>query len=200
MSAMSICAESIIIPAIPNIIQSYNLELNDSAWIIGVFIISGAIMTPVSSQISVIFGKINTLTILMILCSIGNIVGIVGQDYNSLIISRALQGVGLSIIPIGLAIMADLFPKDKIAIGQGLLRTITAFGGVVGLIVGGYLIHYFGWKSTFFVITPIPIIFIILIWIFIPQDSSKKEKIEIINRLRPKRLVLYQVQTVLYYF
>ena len=135
-----------------------------------------------------------------ILFSIGNIVGIFGQDYNSLIISRALQGVGLSIIPIGLAIMADLFPKDKIAIGQGLLRTITAFGGVVGLIVGGYLIHYFGWKSTFFVITPIPIIFIILIWIFIPQDSSKKEKIEIINRLRPKRLVLYQVQTVLYYF
>ena len=54
-----------------------------------------------------------------ILFSIGNIVGIFGQDYNSLIFSRALQGVGLSIIPIGLAIMADLFSKDKIAIGQG---------------------------------------------------------------------------------
>ena len=74
ISAMSICAESIIIPAIPNIIQSYNLELNDSAWIIGAFIISGAIMTPVSSQLSDIFGKKNTLTVLIILFSIGNII------------------------------------------------------------------------------------------------------------------------------
>jgi MFS family permease len=56
----------------------------------------------------------------------GAITGGFGRDFYSLIASRILQGVGLSIVPVGLSIMSDLFPREKIAIGQGVFSTITA--------------------------------------------------------------------------
>ena len=57
ISGMGVYAETMIMPAIPDIIKSYHLEYDDSSWIIGSFIISGAIMTPVSGQLSDVYGK-----------------------------------------------------------------------------------------------------------------------------------------------
>jgi MFS family permease len=172
ISGMGVYAETMIMPAIPDIIKSYHLEYDDSSWIIGSFIISGAIMTPVSGQLSDIYGKKNILIIMVIIYAIGAIAGGFGRDFYSLIASRVLQGVGLSIVPVGLSIMSDLFPKEKIAIGQGVFSTITASGGVAGLILGGYVIQSLGWKSIFFLVAPITAIIIVLIWIIIPSNKN----------------------------
>ena len=109
---------------------------------------------------------------MVIIYALGAITGGFGRDFYSLIASRVLQGMGLSIVPVGLSIMSDLFPKEKIAIGQGVFSTITASGGVAGLILGGYVIQSLGWKSIFFLVAPITAIIIVLIWISIPSNKN----------------------------
>jgi MFS family permease len=64
-----------IMQAIPDTIKSYRLEYDDSSWIIGSFIISGAIMTPVSGQLSDVCGKKNILITIVIIYVIGAITG-----------------------------------------------------------------------------------------------------------------------------
>jgi len=200
ISGMGVYAETMIMPAIPDIIKSYHLEYDDSSWIIGSFIISGAIMTPVSGQLSDVYGKKNILIIMVIVYAIGAITGGFGRDFYSLIASRILQGVGLSIVPVGLSIMSDLFPKEKIAIGQGVFSTITASGGVAGLILGGYVIHGLGWKSIFFLVAPVTATIIVLIWLIIPNNKNQgltnrhkirhkalKEKLGLLHS-KPKKL------------
>lgn len=73
----------------------------------------------------------------------------------------------MSIFPIVFTIIQSQFPKDKISIGQGTLASMFAFGGLLGLIVGGNITHVFGWKMTFISIFPFSVIVTIIIKYFV---------------------------------
>jgi MFS family permease len=66
-----------------------------------------------------------------------------------LIVARALQGVGFAIIPLGLAIITDAFPREKVAQAQGIISGTFAIGAAAGLVVGSYVVQDLGWQYAF---------------------------------------------------
>ena len=48
-----------------------------------------------------------------------------------LLCARALQGVGISMFPIAFSIVRDQFPREKMAIGQGIIISMFAAGAVI---------------------------------------------------------------------
>ena len=93
-----------------------------------------------------------------------------------MIISRAIQGIGMSSFPIAFSIVRDRFPREKMSIGNGVLSSMTAAGAVIGLIVGGSIIKDYGWQATFFTITPIAIALLITIRRFIHLENEQEEE------------------------
>lgn len=75
ISGMVVYAETMLIPAIPNIIKDLHFQYDDSAWIITIFLISGAVMTPLAGQLSDRYGKKKILIIMMIIYVIGVLMG-----------------------------------------------------------------------------------------------------------------------------
>jgi hypothetical protein len=55
----------------------------------------------------------------------------------------------------GHSIVRDQFPREKMAIGQGMITSMFAGGAVIGLSIGGFIIQHYGWQTTFFTIIPI---------------------------------------------
>lgn len=49
--------ETVIIPAIPDIIKEFGITYSTSSWILASFLIAGAVMTPISGKLSDIYGK-----------------------------------------------------------------------------------------------------------------------------------------------
>lgn len=97
-----------------------------------------------------------------------------------MLFARAIQGIGMSSFPIAFSIVRDKFPREKLSIGNGVLSSMTAAGAVIGLIVGGSIIKYYGWEATFFTIVPIAIGLLVTIWRFIhvynePPDLVKRQ-------------------------
>ena len=52
--------------------------------------------------------------------------------------------------PLALAIMADVFPKEKLAGAQGLISGTALIGGAAGLVIGSYVVQNLGWQSAFY--------------------------------------------------
>ena len=57
-------------------------------------------------------------------------------NISTMLIARGLQGVGISMFPIAFSIVRDRFPREKMAIGQGIITSMFAGGAVIGLSVG----------------------------------------------------------------
>ena len=89
-----------------------------------------------------------------------------------MLIARAIQGIGMSMFPIAFGIVRDVFPREKISIGQGVITSMFASGAVIGLAVGGIIIQNYGWRTTFFTIIPIAIALLLVIRRFIKVDEG----------------------------
>src|SRR5437660_3244359 len=69
------------------------------------------------------------------------------------------------------SIVRDQIPREKMAIGQGIITSMFAGGAVIGLSIGGFIIQHYGWQATFFTIIPIAIALFFIVWRFIHLDS-----------------------------
>jgi len=91
-------------------------------------------------------------------------VGIAGFSPNVyfLIASRAIQGLGMAMFPIGLAIITDIFPPSKVAFAQGILSSTFGIGTALGLILGSYIDQILGWQFAFHIAFVLSLILIVL--------------------------------------
>jgi hypothetical protein len=48
----------------------------------------------------------------------------------------------------GHSIVRDQFPREKMAIGQGMITSMFAGGAVIGLSIGGFIIQHYGWQTN----------------------------------------------------
>ena len=159
--------ETMIIPAIPDLIRDFNIPYNTTVWILTAYLIAGAVSTPIVGKLSDIYGKKRILLLVMIIYTAGTSLGIISNDISTMIIVRTIQGIGMSVFPIAFTIIREKFPENKLSIAQGILTSIFAAGGVIGLSLGATTIEYFSWHSTFISISPLTLILTLIIMRFI---------------------------------
>jgi MFS family permease len=111
-------------------------------------------------------------------------------NISTMIIARGLQGVGISMFPIAFSIVRDQFPREKMAIGQGIITSMFAGGAVIGLSIGGFIIQHYGLQYTFFTIIPIVVALFFIVWRFIhvdpvlqPRDQQRQESEYILRKV-----------------
>ena len=168
--------ETMLLPAIPDIIEEFNISYNTSSWILSAYLIAGAVATPVGGKLSDIYGRKKMVMTIMIIYIVGIILGGLSPNITFLIVARVVQGIGISMFPIAFGIIRDQFPKEKLAIGVGVFSSMFAAGSVVGLALGANIIENFGWRTTFFSIVFVAIGLWFIIRRFIQDTPNSGEE------------------------
>jgi MFS family permease len=181
LATMVMYAETMLIPALPDLINEFSLSYSMSSWILSAYLIPGAVMTPIAGKLSDIYGRKKVLLAIMGVYAVGIAMAGFAEDIYLFFISRAIQGIGISMLVIAFSIIRDQFPRDKISIGQGIISSMFASGAVLGLLMGGLIVSNFGWRATFLSAVPITILLFITIWRFNynprPQPDKPKPNI-----------------------
>ena len=180
IATMVMYAETMLIPAIPDLIKDFHVSYSMSSWILTSYLIAGAVMTPIAGKLSDIYGRKKILLIIMVIYTIGVSMAGFASDIYSMIFARIIQGIGMSMFPIAFGMIRDQFPREKISIGQGIITSMFASGALIGLTVGGIIVQDYGWQNTFFTIIPIAIALLLIIWRFIhvidSMDEAQRQK------------------------
>src|SRR5690348_11149620 len=171
VATMVMYAETVLVPAIPDLIRDFSIPYNTSSWILTTYLLTGAVMTPIAGKLSDIYGKKKILLIIMMFYTVGVSIAGFSSNLYFMLIARGMQGIGMSMFPIAFSIARAQFPREKMAIGQGIITSMYAGGAVIGLSIGGFIIQNYGWHSTFFTIIPIAIGLLFTISRFIHVDN-----------------------------
>jgi MFS family permease len=193
IATMVMYAETMLVPAIPDLIRDFDIPYSTSSWILTTYLITGAVMTPIAGKLSDAYGKKKILLIIMIFYTVGVSIAGFSTSIDYMLIARGFQGVGISMFPIAFSIVRAQFPREKMAIGQGILTSMYGGGAVIGLSVGGVIIQHYSWHATFFTLIPVAITLVLLIWRFIHVDNeglevTRKEKEQQWMRKRQQQL------------
>jgi MFS family permease len=167
--------ETMLLPAIPDIIKEFNIPYDTSSWILSSYLISGAVATPIAGKLSDIYGRKKVVITIMIIYIFGISLGGFSPNITFLVIARVIQGIGISMFPIAFGIIRDQLPEQKLAIGVGVFSSMFAAGSVVGLALGANIIENFGWRTTFFsiIFVAIGLWFVIRRYIYDNQDHDR---------------------------
>src|SRR5687767_13093062 len=176
-------SETMLLPAIPEIMEDFNIPYNTAVWVFSAYLIVAAVMTPISGRLSDIYGKKKVLLTLLVLYTAGIIAGGFTNSILTLLISRIVQGVGLAAVPVAFSILRDVFPVEKLSIAIGVFSSAYSAGSVLGLLFGANIIQSFGWHATFFLIAPVAAIVTTIIATFVPSRKSPQQSVKSIDTI-----------------
>ena len=174
LGVIAMVAETMVLPAIPDIIHELAISYENSSWILASILVTGAVMTPIAGKLSDVYGKKKILLILLGVYITGLLLGSLASNFLTLVMARAIQGIGISMFPVAFSILRDKFPPTKLAIAQGVFSSTLSGGAVIGLIIGGIIVDDFGWRATFLLITPIAIILFLIIARFVHVGKEQQ--------------------------
>jgi MFS family permease len=186
IATMAMYAETMLVPALPDLIKDFSISYSSSSWILTAFLISGAVMTPISGKLADVYGRKKILLLILAIYAIGVTLGGFVTNFYLMILVRTLQGIGISMFPIAFGMIREQFPVRKMAIGQGIITSMFGAGSVIGLIAGGYIIKNYGWHATFFTIIPIVILLLAVVAKFIKSEKPEALSIDRKDRSRKK--------------
>lgn len=141
--------ETMVIPGAPTIERYFGTTASTVSWITSAFLIVGSAVSPLMGKLGDSYGKKRMFLAALVFYTAG--VGLAGLSPSIyfLIAARAIQGIGFAIVPLALAIIAETFPRERIAAAQGIISATFAVGAAAGLVIGAYIVQDFGWQWAF---------------------------------------------------
>src|SRR5919205_2273598 len=169
-------SETMLLPAIPEIIKDFKIPYATAAWIFSAYLIVAAVMTPVAGRLSDLYGKKKVLLILLTIYIAGLAAGGFADNISFLLATRIIQGFGLAAVPAAFSLLRDTFPPAKLAIAVGVFGSAYSAGSVVGLLAGASLIQNFGWHATFLAIVPFSALITLMISKFVKENNREQDQ------------------------
>jgi DHA2 family multidrug resistance protein len=160
---MEVLDTSIANVALPHIAGSLSAGQDESTWVLTSYLVSNAIVLPLSGWLSSIIGRKNFYMGCVALFTVSSFMCGLAPNLATLIICRILQGAGGGgLQPSEQAILADTFPPAKRGMAFAVYGMAVVTAPAIGPTLGGWITDNFSWRWIFFINIPVGIISILL--------------------------------------
>lgn len=150
------------------------------SWVFSLYLLTSAISTPIYGKLADLYGRKSVLSVGIVIFMFGSLFCGFSQNMYQIILFRALQGLGAgSILTVTFTIIGDIFTLKERSIVQGGISTVWGIAGLVGPLIGGFLIDWLSWHWIFFINVPFVLICLISLQINLTDTGvHKRPKID----------------------
>ena len=159
-------------PALTQMAAYFNKDYAAISWVLTAYLVSGAAVTIVIGRLADTYGPKKMLLLVFVCYTVGTILAGFATEFYTLILLRIVQGVAVALVPVAVRIARDLFPPEKFPFAQGVILSMYQGGSAIGLVLGAAVVYYGGWQMVFFSAIPFSLLFLFLLWKFIPKIST----------------------------
>src|SRR5207248_693933 len=118
-------------------------------WLFTAFLLTSSVAAPILGKLGDQYGKERLLVVSLAVFLAGSIGAAAAPGIWTLIAARAVQGVGGAIFPLSFAIIRDEFPREKVGVAVGVVSSVFAVGGGLGLVLSGIVLDHLSWRFLF---------------------------------------------------
>ena len=174
---MALLDSNIVLISLPNIIRYLpDTPTSDAIWIIMGYTLILATLLLSIGRLADLNGRVRLYNLGFAIFTIGS--GLCSLSFNgvSLVVFRLIQGAGGALLTANSpAILTDAFPINERGRAIGINQIGGVTGSMLGLVAGGVLTQFFGWRSIFWVNLPVGIF--ATIWAYM-----KLKELSVVNR------------------
>ncbi len=146
-------SQSILIPVLPSLPAELDASPESVQWMLTSTLLVGAIAVPFLGRLGDMFGKRLMLLIAIGALTVGSLVSALSNDVVTQIIGRAIQGISLGAIPLGISLLATLLPRERAGTAVALISSMLGVGGALGLPLSGLVAQSLDFHALFWITT-----------------------------------------------
>jgi DHA2 family multidrug resistance protein len=169
---------SIVNVSLDHIRGSLSAGIDESTWTITAYLVSNAIVIPMSGWLSRFFGRKKYMLGSVILFTTSSFLCGSSWSLKSLIFFRIIQGIGGGgLQPLSQSILLETFPRKQHGMAMAIFGVGIMFGPIIGPLLGGWITDNWSWRWIFYVNVPIGVLSVLLTSIVI-QDPPYMQKMK----------------------
>lgn len=165
--------QTIILPLLPMLPGLTGSSLEDAGWTVTVTLLTGAICTPLLGRAGDMYGKRRFLMWSLAAVAAGSLLCAVSTWLPAMIAGRALQGMGLAVMPLGISILRDELPPERVPAAAGLISSTIGIGAAMGLPAAAFVMEYAGWQVMFWVSAAVGLLALALVRWIVPESPVR---------------------------
>ncbi|MDA4892360.1 MFS transporter [Streptomyces sp. MS2A] len=176
--ATGLCASFLFTLVVP--IQSKLPDLlgaarEDTAWVVTATLLASAVVTPIAGRLGDMYGKRRIILSLLVITLVGSVVVALSSQIQGVVIGRTLQGAMAGVIPLGIAVMRDVLPTERVDGAVAMMSSTLGVGGALGLPISALITEYADWHLLFWVTTVLcAAAFVLVLWV-VPVSVLRTE-------------------------
>ncbi|MFJ8194088.1 MFS transporter [Streptomyces sp. NPDC096094] len=161
--------QTLVTPLIADLPQLLDTTPSNAAWVITVTLLVAGVCVPVSGRLGDLVGKRRMLLVCAVPLVIGSVVCALSSSVLPMIVGRGLQGMGMGMVPLGIALLRDVVPQEKLSGSIALVSASMGIGGALGLPIAAAVAQYANWRVLFWGSAGLALLIGALIYFVIPD-------------------------------
>ncbi|MEI7025766.1 DHA2 family efflux MFS transporter permease subunit [Paenibacillus sp. y28] len=172
---IAVLDNSLMNVALPKLMAIFGSSAKDIEWVVTGYMLASAVVVPTSGFLADRFGYKTIFLITVAFFTFGSALCGIAWSEMSLIIFRIIQGLGGGfIMPLGMAMIYQIIPRDKVQVALGVFGIAAMAAPAVGPTLGGYLVDHLSWRYLFLINIPIGIAAVI-VGLSVLKETPKRE-------------------------
>ncbi len=159
--------------AIPSIVSDLRASNSDLQWMVDGYVLVFAGLLLTAGALGDRFGRVGALQFGFVVFGVGSVAAAMSDSSTQLIATRAFMGIGGAfIMPATLSIITVVFPVEERGKAIGLWSATAGLAGVLGPLLGGFLVENFSWHAVFLINVPIVVLGLVAGVFLIPTSRD----------------------------
>ncbi|MEU1515138.1 MFS transporter [Streptomyces sp. NPDC005811] len=165
--------QTLVIPIVPELPKLLNAQASDTAWAVTATLLAAAVATPIAGRLGDMYGKRRMLLTSLAMLTAGSLVVALSDSLTPMIIGRLLQGLSAGVIPLGLSIMRDELPADKLTSSIALMSASLGIGAALGMPLAAFIADNFNWHVLFWASTALGAVALVAVLTLVPESKVR---------------------------
>ncbi|MFC7266648.1 MFS transporter [Streptomyces lutosisoli] len=165
--------QTLVIPIVPELPKLLHASASDTIWAVTATLLAASVATPVVGRLGDMFGKRRLLLVSIVLLVAGSVVCALSDSLAPMIIGRTLQGLAAAVVPLGISIMRDVLPKERLTSSIALMSASLGVGGALGLPTAAFIADRFDWHILFWTSAALGAVAFALVLTLVPESKVR---------------------------
>ncbi|HWO64085.1 MAG TPA: MFS transporter [Umezawaea sp.] len=165
--------QTVVIPLVPQLPRLLDAAPADTTWAITATLLAAAVATPTTGRLGDMYGKRRMLLISLGLLVAGSVIGALSHSLPPMIVGRVLQGLASGVIPLGISIMRDELPSERLGSATAMMSASLGVGGALGLPLAALLAENADWHLLFWTSAGLGAVVAVLVTTLVPESRVR---------------------------
>ncbi|MFD7919258.1 MFS transporter [Streptomyces sp. NPDC059740] len=165
--------QTLLVPVIKDLPALLTTSPANATWVMTATLLAGAVATPIMGRLGDLHGKRRMLLVSLAVMVAGSLLCGLTDDLLTMIVGRALQGFAMGAIPLGIGLMRDVLPVERLGSAMALMSSSIGVGGGLALPVAALVAQHADWHALFFCAAGLGVLAVALALALVPESPVR---------------------------